>query len=239
MTDAANNAAAEARAAVADRDPPAIVDWALSQHGATCAIAFSGAEDVVLIDMAKESGHEFSVFTLDTGRLHPETYQFLDTVRRHYDVTIDVAFPESGAVGALVRTKGLFSFYEDGHQECCQIRKVKPLQRILEPYHAWMTGQRSDQSPETRSQLQLVESAAPPPGRSGPSLKFNPLANWSSGQVWDYIHTHNVPYNPLHARGFRSIGCAPCTRAVLPEQHERDGRWWWERADHKECGLHR
>jgi phosphoadenosine phosphosulfate reductase len=141
-------------------------------------------------------------------------------------------------VEKLVREKGLFSFYNDGHQECCGIRKVEPLRRALSTLNAWVTGQRRDQSPSTRAEVPVVQAD---PTFSTPDhelIKFNPLANWSSQQVWDYIRENAVPYNPLHERGFISIGCEPCTRAVLPGQHEREGRWWWEEATKKECGLH-
>lgn len=216
-------------------DPAAIVGWALERWGAGCTIAFSGAEDVALIHMAVGTGRPFSVFTLDTGRLHPETYDFIEKVRARYGLAIDVVSPDPAQLEPLVRTKGLFSFYQDGHQECCGIRKVEPLGRALAGKQAWITGQRRDQNPETRSAVPWVERDR----RGGLELiKLNPLAAWTRDQVFDYLRAHHVPINPLHDRGFASIGCAPCTRAIEPGQHERDGRWWWERADAKECGLH-
>jgi phosphoadenosine phosphosulfate reductase len=228
-----------AAAELAERHPSRIIEWGLERYGADCAIAFSGAEDVVLIDLASKSGKPFSVFCLDTGRLHAETYEFIDKVRGHYGIDIAVMSPDAEAVETLVRAKGLFSFYEDGHQECCEIRKVQPLRRALGRYRAWITGQRHDQNPATRSELPVVQLD---PGFDGagdePLVKLNPVANWTSQQVWDYIELEEVPYNALHDRGFASIGCAPCTRAVRPGQHERDGRWWWEREGKKECGLH-
>jgi len=193
---------------------------------------------VVLVDMAAKLGGKFRVFSLDTGRLHPETYQFLDKAREHYGITVEAYFPKPEAVEKLVREKGLFSFYRDGHKECCDIRKVEPLRRALSTLHAWVTGQRRDQSPGTRAQVPVVQ-IDPTFGSNGNQLvKFNPLANWSSQQVWAYIRENEVPYNALHERGFVSIGCEPCTRAILPGQHEREGRWWWEDATKKECGLH-
>ncbi len=138
----------------------------------------------------------------------------------------------------MVNRKGLFSFYVDGHQECCGIRKVQPLRKKLATLDGWITGQRRDQSPGTRTEIPVVQADT---GFSGPGkqlIKYNPLANWSSSDVWSYIRLMEIPYNALHERGFISIGCEPCTKAVLPNQHEREGRWWWEEATHKECGLH-
>ena len=220
-------------------DPPGILRGVLDEFGARCAIAFSGAEDVVLVDFAVKSGRPFSVFCLDTGRLHAETYRFLERVRKHYGIAIEMAFPSAPAVEDLVRRKGLFSFYDDGHKECCQIRKVEPLKRQLSKYDAWISGQRADQSPATRSGVPEVQTDAAFLGRGGGLLlKCNPLARWSLADVWSYIRDNDVPSNELHTRGFVSIGCEPCTRAPLPGEHERAGRWWWEEATKRECGLH-
>ena len=222
-----------------DMQPPQAVLQAAHQHfGGAAALSFSGAEDVALIALAADFGLKFRVFCLDTGRLHPETYQLLERVRDHYGVDLELQFPEAAAVEALVRTKGLFSFVKEGHHECCSIRKVAPLQKILATVPAWITGQRRDQSPDTRSEVPLVQidEAHSTPQRT--LLKFNPLARWTSAQVWKYLRAAEVPYNALHLQGFVSIGCQPCTRAVLPGQHEREGRWWWEDATAKECGLH-
>lgn len=202
------------------------------------AISFSGAEDVVLIDMAVKLKKNVSVFTLDTGRLHTETYKFMEKVRTHYDIDIEVMFPDFAAVEKLAREKGLFSFYQDDHKECCAIRKVGPLRRKLSTLDAWITGQRKDQSPGTRVDIPVVQTDGAFGSADSPLMKFNPLASWSSAQVWEYIRKNDVPYNELHEKGFTSIGCEPCTRAVLPNQHEREGRWWWEEATQKECGLH-
>jgi phosphoadenosine phosphosulfate reductase len=210
----------------------------LSRFGEDCAISFSGAEDVVLIDMASRTGLRYSVFSLDTGRLHAETYRFIDKVRAHYGIDIALFSPQAEPLQAFVKKKGLFSFYQDGHGECCGVRKIEPLKRALSTYRAWITGQRRDQSP-TRADVPVLQADNFPgkPG-SGVLIKCNPLAAWSSAQVWTYIQEHNVPYNELHERGFKSIGCEPCTRPVLPNQHERAGRWWWEDATKRECGLH-
>ncbi|MGC4088377.1 MAG: phosphoadenylyl-sulfate reductase [Polyangiaceae bacterium] len=223
--------------AVEGASPPEIVALALSRFGADCAIAFSGAEDVALIDMARKSGKPFRVITLDTGRLHAETYRFLERVRKHYGVEIQAYFPDAIAVEDLVRQKGLFSFYEDGHEECCRIRKVGPLGRALSSSRSWMTGQRRDQSP-TRTDVKVVDFDRARSSSSGPLVKWNPLAAWSLSEVWGYIRENQVPYNELHDRGFVSIGCEPCSRPPRPGEHERAGRWWWEESTQRECGLH-
>jgi phosphoadenosine phosphosulfate reductase len=202
------------------------------------AISFSGAEDVVLIDMAVKIRKDIQVFSLDTGRLHPETYRFIEKVRKHYGIAIDVLSPDRELLENLVKTKGLFSFYEEGHHECCGIRKVEPLKRKLAHLDAWITGQRKDQSLDTRQNIPEVQIDTAFSTPEHQLIKFNPLSNWTSAQVWDYIEAYQVPFNELHQRGFISIGCEPCTRPVLPNQHERAGRWWWEDAAKKECGLH-
>jgi phosphoadenosine phosphosulfate reductase len=220
------------------KHPRDIVGRALRDFPGDVAISFSGAEDVVLVDMACKVGGDFRVFSLDTGRLHPETYQFLEAVRKHYGIPVETYFPEPEAVQKFVKEKGLFSFYEDGHKECCNVRKVEPLKRALAPLKAWVTGQRKDQSPGTRTAVPVVQADPTFGSEEHPLIKFNPLANWTSAEVWAYIVEHKVPYNSLHTRGFVSIGCEPCTRPVTPGEHERAGRWWWEEATLKECGLH-
>jgi phosphoadenosine phosphosulfate reductase len=218
--------------------PSQILTWGLQRYGASLGIAFSGAEDVVLIHMAKEAQLPFTVFCLDTGRLHPETYRFIDAVRKRYEIEMALISPDGPALEAFVKKKGLFSFYEDGHGECCGVRKVEPLRRVLLTLRAWATGQRRDQSPATRSSVAVVERDRTFSGSGGSLLKLNPLAGWTSAQTWQYIRDNGVPFNTLHERGFVSIGCEPCTRAVLPGEHERAGRWWWEEATKRECGLH-
>ncbi|CAA0825169.1 5-adenylylsulfate reductase 3- chloroplastic [Striga hermonthica] len=222
--------------------PLEIMDKALDMFGNDIAIAFSGAEDVALIEYAHLTGRPFRVFSLDTGRLNPETYKLFDSVEKHYNIRIEYIFPESSEVEALVRSKGLFSFYEDGHQECCRVRKVRPLRRALRGLRAWITGQRKDQSPGTRSEIptvQLDPAFVGLDGGPGSLVKWNPLANVRGNDVWNFLRAMNVPVNSLHAQGYVSIGCEPCTRPVLPGQHEREGRWWWEDAKAKECGLHK
>ncbi|MEE8514855.1 MAG: phosphoadenylyl-sulfate reductase, partial [Gammaproteobacteria bacterium] len=180
------------------------------------AISFSGAEDVVLVDMATKIKKGVQVFSLDTGRLHPETYRFLEQVRGHYRLALEMLSPDAATIEALVREKGLFSFYKDGHKECCGIRKVAPLRRKLNTLDAWITGQRKDQSPGTRASIPVVEEDLAFSTSDHRLIKFNPLANWSSEKVWQYIKENDVPYNELHSKGYISIGCEPCTRAVLP-----------------------
>jgi phosphoadenosine phosphosulfate reductase len=221
---------------LAGKNPRVILKTALA-HFERIAISFSGAEDVVLIDMACKLKPGIHVFTLDTGRLHPETYRFIELVRERYPIRLEVMTPDSEALQRLVSEKGLFSFYRDGHQECCGIRKVEPLRRRLSTLDAWITGQRRDQNP-TREELAEVELDAAFSTPAHRLIKFNPLANWSSAQVWDYIEAYDVPYNELHRKGYLSIGCEPCTRPIRPHQQEREGRWWWEDTAKKECGLH-
>jgi len=222
---------------LADRRPEEILEWALGEYD-NIAVSFSGAEDVVLVHMASRIRPGVPVFTLDTGRLHADTYRFVETVRDTYPIELDVLHPDAGQLGRLVREKGLFSFHRDGHSECCGIRKVGPLSRKLKTLDAWVTGQRHDQSPDTRAQVPVVQQDGVFSGPDRALVKINPLANWSSADVWRYIRDNDVPYNELHRKGFTSIGCEPCTRAVLPNQHEREGRWWWENSAKKECGLH-
>ncbi|MCX4246969.1 phosphoadenylyl-sulfate reductase [Paraliomyxa miuraensis] len=222
-----------------DALPAEILEAALREHGDQVRLAFSGAEDVLLIELLHQIGRSCPVFCLDTGRLHPETYRFIARVESHYGIRVEARFPSSDAVEDLVRRKGMFSFFEDGHLECCRIRKVEPLRRELAGVRGWITGQRRDQSPGTRSRLAVVEVDEAHLGIDGqPVLKWNPLAGRTSIDVWDAIRAFGAPYNALHDRGFVSIGCEPCTRAILPGQHEREGRWWWEALDKKECGLH-
>ncbi|NQV69132.1 MAG: phosphoadenylyl-sulfate reductase [Pseudohongiella sp.] len=201
------------------------------------ALSFSGAEDVVLIEMASKLQPSPPVFTLDTGRLHAETYQFMEQVRDHYSLTLETLHPNPESLKKLISNKGLYSFYTDGHEECCGIRKVEPLKQKLAGLDAWITGQRRDQSP-TRADVPVIQIDKTFSTDSHQLIKVNPLANWSSADVWNYIRMFDVPFNPLHERGYISIGCEPCSRAVRPNQHEREGRWWWEESTQKECGLH-
>lgn len=219
-----------------NESPQKIIKYALSQFE-NIAISFSGAEDVALIEIAKNYRSDIAVFCLDTGRLHPETYRYIEKVRKHYGIKIDVVSPDAESVRKLVTEKGLFSFYEDDHKECCGIRKIEPLRKKLSEVDAWITGQRKDQSP-TRAEIPIIQDDKLFARPNSTLTKFNPLANWTSKEVWDYIRMCEAPYNELHDKGYISIGCEPCTRPVGPNEHERAGRWWWEEATKKECGLH-
>lgn len=229
---------AESLASEYDQKHPSDILKLALDHFDNIAISFSGAEDVVLVDMASKIKADIAVFSLDTGRLHPETYRLFEQVREKYNITLEAMSPDAEAVEKLVREKGLFSFYRDGHKECCGIRKVAPLRRKLSTLDAWVTGQRKDQSPGTRANIPVVEKDGAFSTADNTLYKFNPLSNWTSAQVWQYIRENDVPYNELHQKGFISIGCEPCTKPVLPNQHEREGRWWWEDETIKECGLH-
>jgi phosphoadenosine phosphosulfate reductase len=191
-------------------------------------------EDMVLTDLILKAQLPIGIFSLDTGRLHPETLAVLDAVKATYGVEIAVYRPDAAAVDAYVTNKGADAFYDsvELRRECCHIRKVEPLGRALAGKRAWLTGQRRAQS-ATRAELAMQEDD-PAHGM----VKFNPLADWSEEDVWNYIRSNNVPYNVLHDQGFPSIGCAPCTRAVQPGEDIRAGRWWWENPESKECGLH-
>ena len=237
MSKAINFDAAKLASEYDNKGPQEILRLALESFD-NIAISFSGAEDVVLVDMASKIRPDIKVFSLDTGRLHPETYKLLEQVREKYRINLEIQFPDAGAVQKLVTQKGLYSFYKDGHKECCGIRKVIPLRRKLATLDAWITGQRKDQSPGTRSGVPVIEKDGAFSTPDHTLYKFNPLSNWSSVEVWQYIRQNDVPFNELHNRGFISIGCEPCTRPVLPNQHEREGRWWWEEETMKECGLH-
>jgi len=193
-----------------------------------------GQEDQVITDIIARNKIPIRIFTLDTGRLFNETYELIDRTRARYKIPIEVFFPQAPAVEKLVTEKGFTSFYEsvENRKECCHIRKVEPLNRALEGAKIWVTGLRSEQS-ANRQQMSLLEWS-----EDKQLHKFNPLINWSFEEMMDYIQKHNVPYNPLHDKGFISIGCLPCTRAIEPGEDPRAGRWWWEQSQ-KECGLHR
>ena len=192
------------------------------------------AEDMVLTDLILKAGLPIGIFSLDTGRLHPETLAVVDAVKARYDYAITLYHPNQQAVDEYVARNGLNAFYDsiEMRRSCCGIRKVEPLGRALAGNRAWVTGQRRAQS-TTRAELAVEEIDA-----AHGMTKFNPLADWSEEDVWNYIRVNDVPYNALHDQGFPSIGCAPCTRAVQPGEDVRAGRWWWENPEQKECGLH-
>ena len=193
-----------------------------------------GAEDMVLMDLVAGEALPIRIVTLDTGRLPQETHDLIDRARERYRVPIEVVVPEAAAIQAFVREHGANPFYRSAElrQRCCAIRKTEPLRRALAGADAWITGLRRAQS-VTRTQVGIEEWD----DRNG-LPKFNPLAEWSDDDVWSYLRAHAVPWNALHDRGYPSIGCAPCTRAVPAGEDIRAGRWWWENPAHKECGLH-
>ena len=226
----------EARLAAAPLED--MLRLALEALGDELRIACSfGVEDMVVVHAAARAGRELGVtprvFLLDTGRLHQETFDLLDRVRSRYDVSVDVYAPHAELVQELVRRSGPNAFYRsvEDRQECCAVRKIEPLGRALAGAKAWVTGLRREQSP-TRADTPRVER-----DERG-LLKLSPLAAWNDDEVWSYARAHDVPTHALHARGFASIGCAPCTRAIAPGEPVRAGRWWWEDPEHKECGLH-
>jgi phosphoadenosine phosphosulfate reductase len=212
-----------------------VVQLALERFGRRVALASSfGAEDMVLIDMMMKADSKARIVTLDTGRLPQETYNVMDAVREKYGATIEVFFPQAADVQSMVAAHGMNLFYRsiELRKQCCGVRKMEPLKRALSGLEAWMTGLRREQS-VTRTGVSTIEW-----DEANQLIKFNPLVSWSGDEVWAYIRDHNVPYNALHDRGYPSIGCAPCTRAVQPGEAERAGRWWWENPDSRECGLH-
>lgn len=194
-----------------------------------------GPEDLVIMHMLHQIDPKFLSFTLDTGRLNPETYELIGRLQEKYKINLEIMFPQTQAIQDMTKEKGMNLFYEstDNRKLCCHVRKVEPLQRVLSKYSGWICGLRKEQSP-TRSDIEKVEIDHP----NNDILKFNPLADWQRQDVWDYIRKHGIPYNRLHDQNYLSIGCAPCTRAVKPGESERAGRWWWESPDSKECGLH-
>ena len=209
-------------------------ELSLQFPGKVCFSSSLGWEDQVITHFIYIQHLDVEVFTLDTGRLFPETYSLMERIFEKYGKRITTFFPGTREVENLVSTKGPNSFYEsvENRKECCRIRKVEPLRRALAGKDIWITGIRKDQSPD-RNELPVVEWDA-----DHQLLKIHPLLNWSLEQVKSFIHQHQVPYNPLHDKGFISIGCAPCTRAVKPGEDFRAGRWWWEDQTKKECGLH-
>jgi phosphoadenosine phosphosulfate reductase len=214
----------------------AILALAESTFGVAGALATSfGPEDVVLLHLARTHAPSLQVFTLDTGRLPPETYELIDELQAMLGFTLRTYTPDRGAVEALVSEHGFFSFRKsvEARKTCCGIRKVEPLRRALLGKRAWVTGLRREQS-VTRTELRPIEWDA-----ANGLVKFSPLASWSRTDIWEHIREYQLPYNRLHDVGYASIGCAPCSRAIRPYEDERAGRWWWESAEHRECGLHR
>ena len=224
------NAAPSARVATV----LALLRRAAAEHAPAALASSFGAEDMVLIDLIAKNALPIGVFTLDTGRLPDETHALIDRVRSVYRIDVDVRFPDATAVERYVGANGVNAFYEGAalREQCCAIRKTQPLARALAGKGAWITGLRREQS-VTRREVAVEEFDL-----AHGLAKFNPLADWTRDEVWAYLRAHHVPYNALHDRGYASIGCAPCTRAIEPGEDVRAGRWWWENPESKECGLH-
>ena len=218
------------------KKPQEVIAFFLQHFKDKIALSTSmGLEDQALTHMVSEIDKSAKFFTLDTGRLFPETYDLIDRTAKKYHITIEIFFPDAADVEQMVKEKGINLFYDsiENRKLCCHIRKIKPLMRATKGLDAWITGLRRDQA-VTRKGLQTVEW-----DDINKLVKINPLIDWSEQQVWDYVNQHNVPVNPLHKKGFASIGCQPCTRAIEPGEDIRAGRWWWENPETKECGLHK
>jgi phosphoadenosine phosphosulfate reductase len=204
------------------------------EHGKVVYANSLGAEAMVLTDIIFSDVPGIDMVSIDTGRLHEETYELLEKLQRRYKKPIRVIYPDGGAVEQLVTAQGINGFFHspEARVACCNVRKIVPFKRVVDGYSAWITGVRREQS-KTRSQGQAVEWDA----QHG-LHKVSPLLDWTEEQIWAYIRARKLPYNSLHDKQFPSIGCAPCTRAVLPGEDHRAGRWWWENAESRECGLH-
>lgn len=215
--------------------PEKVLKYFLQDYGKKIAFSSSlGAEDQVLTHMICDIDKSTRIFTLDTGRMFPETYKLIEKTNSRYKIKIEIFFPDFTQVEKMVGEKGINLFYDsiENRKQCCHIRKIEPLKRAFKGLDVWICGLRREQS-VTRTSNQLVEW-----DEQNGLLKVNPLIEWTEKQVWDYIRSNNIPYNDLHDKGFPSIGCQPCTRAIKPGEDVRAGRWWWENPDKKECGLH-
>jgi phosphoadenosine phosphosulfate reductase len=232
--------AAELARAAADLDgahPREVIAWALRRFGRERSVVVTGlqSEGVAVVDMAVEIDPQVRVVTIDTGRLPQETYEYIDALRQHFGRDIEVVHPDAAMLAEYTTQNGVNAFYRSVQMrlDCCHIRKVEPLERVLGGVDAWFTGLRRTQS-ERRSATPLVEHDL---GHGG-IAKVNPVAAWSEAQVREHLSARGVPQHPLYSQGYTSIGCAPCTRAIQPGEHERAGRWWWESGVDKECGIH-
>ncbi|MBN1337977.1 MAG: phosphoadenylyl-sulfate reductase [Bacteroidales bacterium] len=219
----------------AGSSPRDILDYFLKKYRNELAFSTSfGAEDQVITQIISSTGKNAGIFTLDTGRMFPETYEVMEKTISRYKINIQTYFPDQEKVEKMVNTHGINLFYRsvENRKLCCSIRKTEQLHRALKGKKAWVTGLRKEQS-VTRKNMQIAEW-----DDAFGLLKINPLCYWTEEQVWNYIREHNIPYNKLHDKGFRSIGCQPCTMAVEVGEDVRAGRWWWENPESKECGLH-
>ena len=223
------------QAELTDRSLREVIEWSCQKFNGHLAFASSlGAEDQVITHVLAETAPKVRIFTLDTGRLFPEAFELIERTERRYKIKIEVYSPSSEEVESMVREHGIDLFYQsvELRKLCCGVRKLQPLKRALQGVDAWICGLRRDQA-VTRQDLKVIEWDF-----QNDLPKISPLWNWTEKELWDYIKAHYVPYNPLHDKGFLSIGCSCCTRAVLPGEDIRAGRWWWENPEHKECGLH-
>jgi phosphoadenosine phosphosulfate reductase len=221
---------------LANKTPQEVISYFLEAYKGKVALSSSlGLEDQVLTDLVVKADKSARIFTLDTGRLFPETYSLIDKTNMHYGIQLEVFFPNSEAVQDMVKQEGINLFYKgiNERKRCCQVRKLEPLKRAFQGLKVWICGLRREQS-VTRQDMQLVEW-----DEANGLIKVNPLINFTEQQVWDYINENYVPFNKLHKQGFPSIGCQPCTRAIQAGEDIRAGRWWWENPEHKECGLHK
>lgn len=220
----------------AGKQPEEVLEWFLREYKGHIALASSlGIEDQVLTAMICGVDAETCIFTLDTGRLFPETYSLIERTNMTYGIKIRLFFPDYHEVEKMVSEGGVNLFYEsiEKRRMCCHVRKLEPLKRAFAGLKVWICGLRHEQS-VTRTTNRMVEW-----DETNGLLKLNPLIDWTEEQTWAYIREQGVPYNKLHDQGFPSIGCQPCTRAVKPGEDVRAGRWWWEDPEHKECGLHK
>jgi len=211
----------------------ALLRAAVAQFGRVVYASSLGAEAMVLTDLICTQVPEIDIFSIDTGRLPEETLALLERLERRYQRRLPLYYPESQAVGRYVREHGINGFYNglNARLRCCEIRKIEPFRRAIAGYRAWVTGVRREQS-DARALAQPIAFDA-----CYGLHKISPLLDWAEGEVWNYIRAEQLPYNPLHDRGFSSIGCAPCSRAIEPGESQRAGRWWWEQSDSRECGL--
>lgn len=211
-----------------------ILKYASQLQGRAVFSTSFGVEDQVITHLIADASLNIEIFTLDTGRLHDETYAVWAETEKKYGIKIEPFYPDTDSLQELVKGNGINGFYDslEKRKACCEVRKMEPLARALKDADYWVTGVRREQS-VTRAHIQPAELDS-----KFTVLKFNPLYDWTYSTLWSFVHEHEIPYNKLHDRGFPSIGCAPCTRAIEAGEDIRAGRWWWEEPEHKECGLH-
>jgi phosphoadenosine phosphosulfate reductase len=219
-----------------DQEPQEVLRWGIERFGNRLAICTSFQSDgMAILDMAWRINPDIRIFTVDSGRMHPETYDLIERVRDQYQLPIEIYYPNAAELEPFVHRVGVNGFYRSVplRLRCCEIRKVNPLKKVLVNLDAWVTGLRRDQW-ASRANIRKIEIDHD----HGGLLKMNPLADWMEEEVWEYIREHDVPYNTLYDKGYTSIGCAPCTRPTAPGEDARTGRWWWEKNAPKECGIH-